>query len=51
MLALLLAGVAVAIHAELQPSAATAGLPVRPGGNLEGKEVRVGPVPRRPGRR
>jgi potassium-transporting ATPase potassium-binding subunit len=45
MLALLLAGVAVAIHAELQPSAATAGLPVREDGNLEGKEVRLGPVP------
>jgi potassium-transporting ATPase potassium-binding subunit len=45
MLALLLAGLAVAIHAELQPSAATAGLPVREGGNLEGKEVRLGPVP------
>ena len=28
----------------LQPSAATAGLPVRRGGNLEGKEVRLGPV-------
>jgi K+-transporting ATPase ATPase A chain len=45
MLALLLAGVAVAIHAELEPSAATAGLPVREGGNLEGKEMRLGPVP------
>ena len=45
MMALLLAGVAIAIHAELQPSAATAGLPVRVDGNLEGKEVRLGPVP------
>ncbi len=45
MLALLLAGVAMAITAELQPSAAMAGLPVRPGGNLEGKEVRLGPIP------
>jgi K+-transporting ATPase ATPase A chain len=44
MLALLLAGMAVAIHAELEPSAATAGLPVRSDGNLEGKEVRLGPV-------
>ncbi len=45
MLALLLAGAAIAIGAELQPSAATAGLPVRGVGNLEGKEVRIGPVP------
>jgi K+-transporting ATPase ATPase A chain len=44
MMALLLAGVAVAIHAETQPSAATAGLAVQRGGNLEGKEVRLGPV-------
>jgi K+-transporting ATPase ATPase A chain len=44
MLALLLAGMAVAIHAELEPSAATAGLPVRGDGNLEGKEVRLGAV-------
>ncbi len=44
MMTLLLCGVAVAIHAELQPSAAVAGLPVARGGQLEGKEVRVGPV-------
>ena len=42
MLALLLAGVGVAIYAELQPSAAVAGLPVRNDANLEGKEVRAG---------
>ena len=34
----------MAIVAEIQPSAATAGLPVAQGGNLEGKEVRLGPV-------
>ncbi len=45
MLALLLTGAAVAIGAELQGDAATAGLPVRGVGNLEGKEVRIGPVP------
>jgi potassium-transporting ATPase potassium-binding subunit len=45
MLALLLAGLAIAIGAELQPSAAVAGLPVRQDGNLEGKEVRLGPIP------
>jgi potassium-transporting ATPase potassium-binding subunit len=45
MLVLLLAGLGVAIYAELQPSAATAGLPVQKGGNLEGKEMRLGPVP------
>ncbi len=45
MLALLLAGTGVAIYAELQPSAAASGLPVRQDGNLEGKEVRLGPVP------
>jgi potassium-transporting ATPase potassium-binding subunit len=44
MLALLLTGVGIAIWAELQPSAATAGLPVARGGNMEGKEVRTGPV-------
>ncbi|MFI5458566.1 MAG: potassium-transporting ATPase subunit KdpA [Isosphaerales bacterium] len=44
MMVLLLAGVAVAIHAETQPSAATAGLAIQRGGNLEGKEVRIGPV-------
>jgi K+-transporting ATPase ATPase A chain len=44
MMAMLLAGVLVAIHSESQPSAATSGLPVEQGGNLEGKEVRLGPV-------
>jgi K+-transporting ATPase ATPase A chain len=44
MLALLLFGATVAIVAETQPSAAVAGLPVKQGGNLEGKEVRLGPV-------
>ncbi len=44
MLALLVTGVSVAIWAELQPSAATAGLAVARGGNMEGKEVRTGPV-------
>ncbi len=45
MLALLIAGVVVAINAEVEPSAATAGLAnVAVGPNLEGKEVRGGPV-------
>ena len=44
MMVLLLAGLALAIHAETQPSAATVGLAVQRGGNLEGKEVRLGPV-------
>jgi K+-transporting ATPase ATPase A chain len=44
MMALLLAGVGIAIWAELQPSAATEGLPVARAGNMEGKEVRLGPV-------
>ena len=44
MMVVLLAGMALAIHAETQPSAATAGLAVQTGGNLEGKEVRLGPV-------
>jgi K+-transporting ATPase ATPase A chain len=44
MMALLLAGVSIAIWAELHPSAATKGLPVAQGGNMEGKEVRNGPV-------
>jgi K+-transporting ATPase ATPase A chain len=44
MLVLLLTGVVVAIMAEVQPSAAAQGLPVAQGGNLEGKEVRIGPV-------
>ncbi len=44
MLVLLLAGVAVAIRAELQPSAADGRSAGAAGGNLEGKEVRLGPV-------
>src|SRR5262249_25368098 len=44
MMALLLAGAVVAIWAELQPSAATEGLPVSRAGNMEGKEMRPGPV-------
>src|SRR5262249_4698178 len=44
MLAFLVAGVTVAVCAEAQPSAAAAGLPVSRGPNLEGKEVRIGPV-------
>ena len=42
MLALLLAGVAVAIHAELQPSAATAGLPVARGRQPRGQGSAAG---------
>ena len=44
MLTMLLVGVTVAIFAETRASAAVAGLPVSAGGNLEGKEVRLGPV-------
>ena len=44
MLAFLVAGVAVAIYYEVQPSAATENLPVVQGPNMEGKEVRIGPV-------
>ena len=44
MLAFLVTGVAVAIHYETQPSAATEGLPVARAPNMEGKEVRIGPV-------
>jgi len=44
MLALLVAGATVAILAEARPGAAVAGLPVVAGPNLEGKEVRIGPV-------
>ncbi|MDR3634777.1 MAG: potassium-transporting ATPase subunit KdpA [Isosphaeraceae bacterium] len=43
MLALLLAGVIATVVLEVQPSAATAGLPVARGPNMEGKEVRFGP--------
>jgi potassium-transporting ATPase potassium-binding subunit len=44
MLAFLVTGAVVAILAEVGPSAATAGLPVVRGPNMEGKEVRNGPV-------
>jgi potassium-transporting ATPase potassium-binding subunit len=44
MLTMLLVGVTVAIFAETRASAAVAGLAVSAGGNLEGKEVRLGPV-------
>ncbi len=44
MMALLLAGAGLAIWAELRPNPATAGLAVSRGGNMEGKEVRLGPV-------
>ena len=44
MLALLVTGCVAAILAEVHPSAATAGLPVAVGPNLEGKEVRFGAV-------
>jgi K+-transporting ATPase ATPase A chain len=46
MLTFLVVGVVIAINAELQPSVATAGLAeVAQGANMEGKEVRIGPVP------
>jgi potassium-transporting ATPase potassium-binding subunit len=45
MLSLLLVGLAIGIYAELQASAASRGLPVVQGPNMEGKEVRLGPVP------
>jgi K+-transporting ATPase ATPase A chain len=44
MLLLLLTGTVVGIVSELQPSAATTGLAVIQGPNMEGKEVRHGPV-------
>jgi potassium-transporting ATPase potassium-binding subunit len=44
MLSFLLVGVCVAIYFEVQPSAATANLPVVQGPNMEGKEVRVGAI-------
>jgi K+-transporting ATPase ATPase A chain len=44
MLAFLFAGVIFAVHFELEPSAATRGLPVASGPNMEGTEVRFGPV-------
>jgi K+-transporting ATPase ATPase A chain len=44
MLAFLVVGLIVAVTAEAQPSAAAGGLPVARGPNMEGTEVRVGPV-------
>ncbi len=44
MLSLLVTGVIVAVSAESRPSAATVGLPVAASPNMEGKEVRLGPV-------
>lgn len=44
MLSFLLVGTVVAIRAEVRPSAATEGLPVAVGPNMEGTEVRFGPV-------
>ncbi|MFO0953070.1 MAG: potassium-transporting ATPase subunit KdpA [Isosphaeraceae bacterium] len=44
MLAFLVTGVVASVRSESRPSAATAGLPVAHGPNMEGKEVRLGPV-------
>jgi K+-transporting ATPase ATPase A chain len=45
MLTFLVAGAAIAIHAEVEPSAATEGLAaVTAGPNMEGKEARLGPI-------
>jgi K+-transporting ATPase ATPase A chain len=44
MLTLLVAGVLISVPFEVQPSAATEGLPVASGPNMEGTEVRFGPV-------
>src|SRR5262249_28281540 len=44
MLTFLVASILVAVAAEAQPSAAAEGLPVARGPNMEGTEVRVGPV-------
>jgi potassium-transporting ATPase potassium-binding subunit len=44
MLAFLVTGLVIAISAETVPSAATEGLPVAASPNMEGKEVRIGPV-------
>jgi K+-transporting ATPase ATPase A chain len=44
MLTFLLVGATAAILAEAKPSVATDGLPVVQGPNMEGKEVRLGPV-------
>jgi K+-transporting ATPase ATPase A chain len=45
MLTFLVAAVAVGVLAESRPATASAGLPVAQGPNLEGKELRLGPVP------
>jgi potassium-transporting ATPase potassium-binding subunit len=44
MLAFLVVGVIVAISSEVQPGAATSGLSVAHGPNMEGKEVRLGAI-------
>ncbi|MDB5352166.1 MAG: kdpA 1 [Planctomycetota bacterium] len=44
MLTFLIVAAVVAILAEVRPSVATAGMPVVQGPNMEGKEVRVGPI-------
>jgi K+-transporting ATPase ATPase A chain len=44
MLTILVVGAAVAIYYEVQPSAATEGVAVARGPNMEGTEVRFGPV-------
>jgi len=44
MLTFLVGAAVIAIGSELQPSAANQGLPVVQGPNMEGKEVRLGPV-------
>ncbi|MEW4567969.1 potassium-transporting ATPase subunit KdpA [Tautonia sp. JC769] len=44
MLTILVGGATFAILAEVEPNAATAGLAIEPGPNMEGKEVRIGPV-------
>ncbi|MDA8139084.1 MAG: potassium-transporting ATPase subunit KdpA [Desulfobacteraceae bacterium] len=41
---LLIASLGLAVHFESAPAAALAGLPVQAAGNLEGKELRFGPV-------
>jgi K+-transporting ATPase ATPase A chain len=45
MLTFLVAGVAIAVYFEAQPSAATENLPVVQSPNMEGKEVRIGAIP------
>lgn len=44
MLSLMVAGATIAIWAETKPSAAAEGLPVAREANMEGKEVRLGPI-------